>query len=410
MNVQRSRFWHDGMTFVVATAVLLSTGCSILDTGSGVPPESTAAPTQQTLQAPTGPPTTAPPSWEETLAMLKPGVARISVTGCDFGAVGSGFQVDDTHVATAAHVVNGAAGITVAVNGQVVTATIVGMNDDEDMALLETTVPINGHHFTFAGQDPAEGAAVGVLGYPQGENYTTAQGHINGLDRQNGIVFNGVGHIIETDVTINGGISGGPLVTLDGSVVGVVRSTRSGVVDNGEVYKQTFQGTNYVNSGAFAGKLVASWLNAPVPVPLEGCNDIGLATKNQIMVKVDTPDERGIQVAQSLLIHGQAINSGAYEMAYRVFTPEAQADQGGYSHWSQDMGSSYWHAIDVADIRSTGFGIITANVSLKTTQFPAESINGMQGCSVWHMQYTLVWASIWWEISQATATAPVEPC
>lgn len=414
MNFQRGKFRRSGIVLVLSAALLPITACSLLGTspaaqgGSAAPLPQSIAPLTPT---PTPPETTPPPpTWAETLSALKPGVARISVTGCDFAAVGTGFQVDATHVATAAHVVEGAAGITVAVNGQVVTATIAGMNADEDLALLQTAVAVTGHDFTFAAQDPAEGTDISVLGYPQGENYTADRGVISGLNRQNGPVFNGVGHILQTSVTINGGNSGGPLVAIDGSVVGIVRATRSGVIDNGQVYKQTFQGTNYVGSGAVAGPLVAAWQKEPVPVSLARCNDTGVATNNQITVKVDTPDERGIQVAQSLLIHGQAINSGAYQMAYNVFTPQAQLDQHGYAFWSKDMNSSYWQDIEVADIRSTGAGVITANVSLRTTQDPAQSNSGQQACSIWHMQYTMEWASVWWEISDAKATLPAEPC
>lgn len=400
---------------VLAAAVALCTACSLLGTSPDTPGGPAAAPPPPTATStpsptPTAAATPPPPTWAETLGALKPGVARISVTGCDFAAVGTGFQVDDTHVATAAHVVEGAAGITVAINGQVVTATIAGMNADEDLALLETAAAVNGHHFSFAAQDPAEGTDISVLGYPQGENYTADRGVVSGLDRQNGPVFNGVGHILQTSVTINGGNSGGPLVALDGSVVGIVRATRTGVIDNGQVYKQTFQGTNYAGSGAAAGPLVSAWQKEPAPVSLARCNNTGVATNNQITVKVDTPDERGIQVAQSLLIHGQAINSGAYQMAYNVFTPQAQVDQHGYAYWSKDMNSSYWKDIEVADIRSTGPGVITANVSLRTTQDPAQSSGGQQACSIWHMQYTMEWATVWWEISEAKATLPAEPC
>lgn len=401
----------------LAGAVLLTSGCGLFGGPTGGGPtgaESGSSPGQPTSTAPESPvpPATTLPvrTWPEVFREIKPGVARISVTGCEFASVGTGFLIDQTHVATAAHVVENAAGITIAVNGQVVTATIVGTNGDEDLALLRTDGPVTGHHFTFADEDPVEGTDVGVLGYPQGEGYSTDNGTITGLDRQNGPVFNGVGHFLQTSVTINGGNSGGPLVTLDGDVVGIISSKRTAVVDNGQAHKEFFERTNYASSGAVAGSLVRAWQQKPEPVQLVRCNNSGVPTNNQIVVTVDTPDERGIQVAQSLLIHAQAINGGAYDMAYHVFTPEAQYEQGGAAYWSTDMKSVYWHSIDIADIRSTGPGSIIANVSFKTTQDASQSLGGSQTCSIWHMQYTMIWASVWWEISAATPTTPTEPC
>lgn len=421
MNDRHSRFWRGGIIVALSSSMVFISGCGLLRPTTEPSPSSVAqSPEPQspgtggngTGGEPESPASTPPAvkGWEETLATLKPGVARISVIGCDFSTVGSGFQIDETHVATAAHVVEGAAGITIAVNGQVVTATIVGVNKDDDLALLETSVPVAGYYFSFAEEDPSEGTEVSVLGFPQGENYTTDRGFINGLNIQNGPVFNGRGHILQTSVTINGGNSGGPLVTLDGNVVGVVRSSRVGVVDNGDVFLQFFERTNYVNSGAVAGQLMSSWQAAPQPVAMARCEDTGVATNNQIAVTVDTPDERGTQVAQSLLIHGQAINSGAYELAYHVFTPQARIDQEGSKHWSQAMDTTYWEAIDVSDIQSTSNGIITANARLRTIQDPSHSYDGTQSCSLWNMEYTLEWASYWWEISAARAITSPKPC
>ena len=407
----------------IVCAVLLTTGCGIIDVFSGRPDPGPSLgqppPTTNSAEADTvtDPPTPSPPSatpapavsWPELVKENKTGVARISVTVCDNVGVGSGFLVDETHIATAAHVVTGAAGITVGVNGQVVTATIVGMDENEDVALLKTDTPLTGHQFTFTAEDPAEGTEVGVLGYPLGENFTFDSGRINGLNRQNGPGFKGVGHILQTNTVINGGNSGGPLVTLDGNVVGIVRSTRIGFFNNGELVKHDFEGTNYVNSGAFAKTLVEAWLESPAPVPLEICDATALPTNNQISVKVDTPDERGMQVAQSLLIHAQAINGGAYGLAYLVFTPQARLQQKGVALWSQEMNTSYWHSIEISDITSTGNGSITANVSFNSTQDAEKGPDG-QSCSIWHMQYSMVWATVWWEISEAKATMPAEPC
>lgn len=411
--------------FALAGALLLTTGCGFTGgaTGAETPNASavsaTSAASGPSNPAPPPPPSTVPappPSatpvpagWPELVKDIKTGVARIGVASCNGAGVGSGFLVDNTHVATAAHVVEGAAGITIGVNGQVVTATIVGISEAEDLALLKTDSPVMGHLFAFADQDPPEGTEVGVLGYPLGENFTFDTGRINGLNRQNGPVFNGVGHILQTNTVINGGNSGGPLVTADGDVVGLVMSTRTGIIHNGTVYEAAIEGTNYVNSGAFAKTLVNAWRKSPSPVPLESCTAVALPTDNQISVTVDTPDERGMQVAQSLLLHAQAINGGAYELAFNGFTPEGQQKQKAVELWSADMNTSYWHSLQISDITNKTNGTIAANVSFTTTQSADKGPN-RQTCSIWHMQYTMVWSSVLWKISEAKATMPTDPC
>ncbi|MCY0904753.1 S1 family peptidase [Arthrobacter sp. H14-L1] len=323
--------------------------------------------------------------------------------------MGTGFLVDSTHLVTAAHVIEGAAGITVAVNGQVVTATITGRNVSEDIALITTDKPVTGHTFTMASTDPPVGTEVGVLGFPLAENFKFNVGRINGLNVQNGPGSDGVGHITQTDSVINPGNSGGPLVTKSGDVVGIVKSIRILVVDStGQPVERVGEGTNYAVSGAFAKTLVDKWTAGPAPVPLTTCDAAALPTDNQISVTVDTPDERGSQVAQSLLIHAQAINGGAYSLAYGVFTPEAQADQGGFASWSSEMDSSYWHSIEVGDIANINGGI-TANVSFHTTQDASHGPRG-QKCSIWHMKYTLVWDVVIWQIAKAAATVPSDSC
>ena len=341
---------------------------------------------------------------------VRTGVDRIGVTYCDTFAVGTGFLVEDDYLATAAHVVQGAAGITVAVDEQIVTATIVGMNVDEDVALLRADRPLTGHKFAFSDEDPPEATEVTALGYPQGEKFTSTTGRINALNVQHGPVFNGVGHIIQTNTVLNGGNSGGPLLTLEGNVAGIVRSTRVSSLAYGRGYKQSFDGTNYVSSGSFAKKLVGDWLEKPSPVELETCSAAALPTDNQIDVRVDTPDERAMQVAQSLLIHAQAINGGAYELAFQMFTPDAQSNTNGVANWSEGMGTSYWHSIDIAAITDAGPGIVSANVSMTTTQDPEWSFDGLQGCSIWHMRYTMVWVGVAWQIQLAQSTADPDPC
>lgn len=392
------------LTSLVLLGVIAS-GCSS-STNNG-PPQQAAV--TQPPEVNTSLPAPSAPDWPTLQTTLATGVGRIAVTTCSGAGVGTGFLIDPTHLVTAAHVVQDAAGLTVGINGQVVTATVVGSNTDEDVALIQTDKAIDGHAFEFAEKDPLIGTEVSALGYPLGEDYTSTAGEISGLNRQNLPGFNGQGHIIQTDTTINPGNSGGPLVSHDGKVTGIIRSKRAGILYDGQVVLTPIDGTNYAESGAFAGPLVQAWLARPEPSTLAMCAVSAMPTTNQINVTVDTPDERAIQVAQSLLIYAQAINGASYDLAYSVFTAQAQQDQGGRQTWSKDMGSSNWHSISIANITNSSNSNITADVSFQTTQDAKNGPSG-QTCSVWHMNYTMVWSAVLWQIERVRATAPPEPC
>ncbi len=419
-QIMMQKQWRRSMVTTISLALLLATGCTpaattgqpaqVAPPAGAVTPSTPAAPPSSTPAAPPSSTPIATPAadWPQVVQATQSGVGRIAVTDCNVAGAGTGFLIDSTHLVTAAHVVEGAAGITVAVNGQVVTATITGLNASEDVALIKTDRPVTGHAFTIASADPPIGTEVGVLGFPMGENFAFDTGRISGLNRQDGPVFNGVGHITQTDTAINPGNSGGPLVTISGDVVGIVNSVRIPVLNSSGQPVSPVEGTNYVVSGAFAKTLVDAWTTTPAPVALATCDANALPTDNQVSVIVGTPDERGVQVAQSLLIHAQAINGGAYRMAYSVFTSAAQAQQGGIATWSAGMNTSYWHSIDIRDITSIGGGI-TANVSFQTTQDASHGPNG-QTCSSWHMQYTLLWDGAIWRIDKAAAALPSDPC
>lgn len=78
-----------------------------------------------------------------------------------------------------------------------------------------------------------EGEMVAVMGYPMGLPFTLTQGVVSGLDAREGGVKGFPVKFVQTDAAINGGNSGGPLVTMDGEVVGVntLSFSRSGGSD-----------------------------------------------------------------------------------------------------------------------------------------------------------------------------------
>lgn len=65
----------------------------------------------------------------------------------------------------------------------------------------------------------AEGQGVLALGFPQGYGFSVTQGIVSGLERWGPADF--VGRELQTSAAINSGNSGGPLLALDGRVIGV---------------------------------------------------------------------------------------------------------------------------------------------------------------------------------------------
>ena len=68
------------------------------------------------------------------------GVARIEAEACDGGSVGTGFMIDERHIVTVAHVIEGAASVLVEVNGDLAEAVIVGFDKERDIALLRSDI------------------------------------------------------------------------------------------------------------------------------------------------------------------------------------------------------------------------------------------------------------------------------
>ena len=141
-------------------------------------------------------------------------------------AHGSGFVYDTSgHVVTNEHVVEGASSVRVRfANGKTYDATVIGTDPSTDLAVLEVDAPASALR-PLALADSSEvavGDVVVAIGSPFGLENTVTAGIVSALGRSmdapNGYTINGS---IQTDAAINHGNSGGPLLDLDGKVIGV---------------------------------------------------------------------------------------------------------------------------------------------------------------------------------------------
>jgi serine protease Do len=151
-------------------------------------------------------------------------------------SIGSGVIVDpDGYIVTNAHVVSGARQISIVLSvfesgdatirkgararGRTIDARIVGTSPELDLALLKVD-EVNLPALAFANTDRVgQGQLVFAFGSPEGFRNSVTMGVVSAparqLDPDNPMVY------IQTDAPINHGNSGGPLVDIDGNIVGI---------------------------------------------------------------------------------------------------------------------------------------------------------------------------------------------
>jgi putative serine protease PepD len=141
-------------------------------------------------------------------------------------AQGSGFVYDDEgHVITNQHVVAGAETVSVTfADGSTHDATVVGSDPSTDLAVLDVDAPASALEPLALGKSSELEVGDGVIaiGSPFGLEQTVTTGIVSALHREiNSPNDFAIDDAIQTDAAINHGNSGGPLLDLDGRVIGV---------------------------------------------------------------------------------------------------------------------------------------------------------------------------------------------
>lgn len=134
-------------------------------------------------------------------------------------SAGSGFFIHPAgYVVTNWHVIQGASFVRIVdYNGGIIEAQIVGADEFTDIALLK--VPGIFESFELEKSDNVQvGEKVVAIGNPLGLSFTVTEGIVSAVDREGP---NGLKAYVQTDVTLNPGNSGGPLIDREGKVVGV---------------------------------------------------------------------------------------------------------------------------------------------------------------------------------------------
>ncbi len=145
--------------------------------------------------------------------------------GYEAAGSGSGFIIDPSGIAvTNNHVVTGAGLLQVYVGDDQTTphnARVLAVSECSDLAVID----IDGDGFPYLGWHQGEirqGLEVFAAGFPLGvPEYTLTRGIVSKNDTVIESTWASVDHVIEHDARIRPGNSGGPLLTSEGTVVGV---------------------------------------------------------------------------------------------------------------------------------------------------------------------------------------------
>ena len=147
-------------------------------------------------------------------------------------AQGSGFVYDSNgYIVTNDHVVQGATKVSVTfADGSKYSAKVVGMDPSTDLAVLKVDAPSSKLHPLSLGDSSnlEVGDGVVAIGSPFGLDETVTSGIVSALGRDISALNNyTISGAIQTDAAINHGNSGGPLLNMEGQVVGVTSQIES---------------------------------------------------------------------------------------------------------------------------------------------------------------------------------------
>jgi S1-C subfamily serine protease len=158
---------------------------------------------------------------------------------CDRGIEGSGFVYAHDRILTNAHVVAGTNSVTVQVSpGTMLKARVVVFDSARDVAVLD--VPhLNAPVLKFATTSAKNGDPALVLGFPENGPFTVRSARVRSETTVSGTDIYGHGNIDRSIYSIRSvvrsGNSGGPLLSFNGTVLGMVFATALDSSDTGFV-------------------------------------------------------------------------------------------------------------------------------------------------------------------------------
>lgn len=324
-----------------------------------------------------------PLTWAQTFEQVNDGVVRIKSTFCDGAATGSGFLIASDLVATNAHVVAGSLDMAIDSGSDVRSGRIIGLDEAQDLALVETDEPFDGHVFEGVGELPAVGNDVAAFGYPLGEPLSIAAGTVSGLDRQIGDMSGA----IQTDAAVNPGNSGGPLLEVDGDVVGVIVAKALQA-----------EGLAYAIPSTVAFPQLTQWQEDPVAIASPPC-DAADGGDDSWTVRADVDHPEIDAVIDTFQSYVTGINTGDYALAYDQWSQRLQ-ERTSYDDFVIEQTSSFIYGFVITGVDQPNDHELAVDAGFWSEQDPAYGPQG-QDCSVWSLTYRMVRVDGRWLIDGA---------
>jgi S1-C subfamily serine protease len=216
----------------IAAALVLGIALWMLAPARGITPQELEAMVQKVLEAQQPAPTAAD-AYESILPSVVhvrglPDAPDADVASGRETQSGTGVVIVDTGVIlTNLHVVHGSKAIKVVFHdGLESDAVVTGVQPEQDLAVLQAkTIPDDLMAATMRStQGLRPGEPVIAVGFPFGIGPSVSSGVISGLGReyQNADGKRILTNLIQFDAAVNPGNSGGPLITPEGEVIGIV--------------------------------------------------------------------------------------------------------------------------------------------------------------------------------------------
>ena len=239
------------------------------------------------------------------------------------GALGSGFAVsEDGYIVTNNHVVSNADEIFVKFSdGREYKTKLIGTSPEVDIAVLKIEANEKFKPLEFSDSDKIEiGQWSIAFGNPMGLNDSMTVGVISASGRSS-LGIEEIENFIQTDAAINQGNSGGPLIDINGKVIGVntaILSTSGGSVGLGFAIPSNLASVvkdSIIATGKFEKPYIGVYLNN---LDSEKIKALNIKSTNGVLIAkvvADGPAARaGIQANDVIVaVNGKAVNSaGAF--------------------------------------------------------------------------------------------------
>ena len=172
-------------------------------------------------------------------------------------STGTGFFIsNDGHMITNYHVIRNAKSVKVSIEGKEIDAEVISQDKANDIAIIKVDTPVKNSIPIIKSNKTDVGEEVFTLGYPlvdvQGKELKATFGRVNAMSGLKDDI-----RLMQVDVPIQPGNSGGPLINSKGEVIGIVTATLDSIVT---LYKKGVlpQNVNFAVKSDYAFPIISN--------------------------------------------------------------------------------------------------------------------------------------------------------